>query len=81
MYSGALPQTSGKSSAERLSGKLNRYVDMRTFQTNKASWVMKEGKMIITQYSGSKLIGKVELPMEDMAQAVEKLASFTKGEK
>lgn len=54
---------------------------MRTFQTNKASWVLKDGKMIITQYSGSKQVGKVELPMEDMAQAVEKLAAFTKGEK
>ncbi len=54
---------------------------MRTFQTSKASWVLKDGKMIITQWSGSKQIGKVELPVEDMATAIEKLLAFTKGEK
>lgn len=54
---------------------------MKMFQTKKARWVIKNGLMVITQWSGSKQIGKVELPMEDMAMAVEKLLEFTKAEK
>jgi hypothetical protein len=53
---------------------------MKTFQTKTASWVLKNGKWVITQYKGSQIQGAVELLPEDMAMMVEELLKMSKKE-